>query len=134
MQLINRLVAAATLYLDAKLVIGGSLSVGEFVAFNMLFARVSTPVLRLAQIWQDFHQARLSVERLGRCPQYPRPTQSPSRAALPPIRGRVTFDPVTFRDRADGPETLHDLSFDVDLVRWSASSARQDRATARSPN
>ena len=43
----------------------GDLTVGELVAFNMLAGRVSTPVLRLAQIWQDFHQARLSVERLG---------------------------------------------------------------------
>ena len=114
-QLINKLVAAATLYLGAKLVISGSLSVGELVAFNMLSARVSAPVLRLAQIWQDFHQARLSVERLGDVLNtMPEPAQSPSRAALPPIRGRVTFDHVTFRYRADGPETLHDLSFDVE--------------------
>jgi len=35
------------------------------VAFNILAGRVSAPVLRLAQIWQDFHQARLSVARLG---------------------------------------------------------------------
>jgi subfamily B ATP-binding cassette protein HlyB/CyaB len=114
-QLINKLVAAATLYLGAKLVIGGTLSVGELVAFNMLSTRVSAPVLRLAQIWQDFHQARLSVERLGDVLNtMPEPTLSPSRAALPPIRGRITFDHVTFRYRPDGPETLHDLSFDVD--------------------
>ena len=114
-QFVNKLVTATTLYLGAKLVIGGSLSVGELVAFNMLSARVSTPVLRLAQIWQDFHQARLSVERLGDVLNtMPEPAQSPSRAALPPIRGRVTFDQVTFRYRADGPETLQDLSFDVE--------------------
>jgi subfamily B ATP-binding cassette protein HlyB/CyaB len=114
-QLINKLVAAATLYLGAKLVIGGNLSVGELVAFNMLSARVSTPVLRLAQIWQDFHQARLSVDRLGDVLNtMPEPAQSPGRAALPPIRGRVAFDHVTFRYRADGPETLHDLSFEVE--------------------
>jgi ATP-binding cassette, subfamily B, bacterial HlyB/CyaB len=114
-QLINKLVTATTLYLGAKLVIGGTLSVGELVAFNMLSSRVSAPVLRLAQIWQDFHQARLSVERLGDVLNaLPEPTQSPSRAPLPPIRGRVSFDHVTFRYRPDGPETLHDLSFDVE--------------------
>ena len=53
------------MYFGAKLVIDGSLTVGELVAFNMLAGRVSAPVLRLAQIWQDFHQARLSVARLG---------------------------------------------------------------------
>jgi subfamily B ATP-binding cassette protein HlyB/CyaB len=114
-QLINKLVTAAILYLGAKLVIGGSLSVGELVAFNMLSARVSAPVLRLASIWQEFHQARLSVDRLGDILNtMPEPTSSPARAALPPIRGRVTFDHVTFRYRPDGPETLHDLSFEVE--------------------
>src|SRR5215475_3558408 len=64
-QLISKLVTAATLYFGAEAVIEGSLSVGELVAFNMLAGRVSTPVLRLAQVWQDFHQARLSIARLG---------------------------------------------------------------------
>jgi ATP-binding cassette, subfamily B, bacterial HlyB/CyaB len=114
-QLINKLATAATLYFGAKLVIGGSLSVGELVAFNMLSARVSAPVLRLASIWQEFHQARLSVDRLGDVLNtLPEPTLNPGRAALPPIRGRVTFDHVTFRYRSDAPEILHDLSFEVE--------------------
>ena len=64
-QMVSKIVTVAILYFGAMLVINGSLSVGELVAFNMLAARVSAPVLRLAQIWQDFHQARLSIERLG---------------------------------------------------------------------
>ena len=64
-QTVNKLVIAAILYFGAKLVIGGDLTVGELVAFNMLASRVSAPVLRLAQLWQDFHQARLSIDRLG---------------------------------------------------------------------
>src|SRR5438132_2973924 len=49
-QLVNKLVIAGTLYFGAQLVIDGSLTVGELVAFNMLAGRVSAPVLRLAQI------------------------------------------------------------------------------------
>ncbi|MGY2908715.1 ATP-binding cassette, subfamily B, bacterial HlyB/CyaB [Bradyrhizobium sp. URHC0002] len=113
-QMINKLVIAATLYFGARLVIGGDLTVGELVAFNMLAARVSTPVLRLAQMWQDFHQARLSVDRLGDILNtIPEPSFSPGRAALPPIRGQVTFDHATFRYRIDGPEVLHNVSFSV---------------------
>src|SRR5258705_415537 len=113
-QMINKLVVAATLYFGARLVIGGDLTVGELVAFNMLAARVSMPVLRLAQIWQDFHQARLSVDRLGDILNtIPEPSFSPGRAALPPIRGQVTFDHATFRYRIDGPEVLHNVSFSV---------------------
>ena len=113
-QLISKLVMAATLYVGARLVISGLLSVGELVAFNMLAARVSTPVLRLAQIWQDFHQARLSIARIGDILNTPaEPTFNPGRATLPEIRGDVTFDHVRFRYRIDGPEILHDISFNV---------------------
>jgi len=88
--------------------------VGELVAFNILAGRVSAPVLRLAQIWQDFHQARLSVARLGDILNTPaEPTYIPSRAALPAIRGNVNFEQVTFRYRIDGPEVLRDVSLNV---------------------
>jgi subfamily B ATP-binding cassette protein HlyB/CyaB len=113
-QTVNKLVIAATLYVGAKLVIGGEMTVGELVAFNMLAARVSMPVLRLAQLWQDFHQARLSVDRLGDILNtIPEPSFSPGRAALPAIRGQIEFDHVSFRYRIDGPEVLHDVSFSV---------------------
>ncbi|MCC8980003.1 type I secretion system permease/ATPase [Bradyrhizobium acaciae] len=114
-QMINKLVTAATLYFGARLVIDGALTVGELVAFNMLAARVSMPVLRLAQIWQDFHQARLSIDRLGDILNtIPEPSSAPSRAALPAIRGQVTFEHATFRYRIDGPAVLHDVSLSVD--------------------
>ncbi|SDR46698.1 ATP-binding cassette, subfamily B, HlyB/CyaB [Rhizobiales bacterium GAS113] len=113
-QLVSKLVMAATLYLGAKLVIGGELTVGELVAFNILAGRVNAPVLRLAQLWQDFHQARLSVARLGDILNTAaEPSYNPARTALPPIRGGVTFEHVTFRYRIDGPEVLHDVSFSV---------------------
>jgi len=114
-QLVSKVVTAAVLYVGAKLVIDGGLTVGELVAFNILAGRVSAPVLRLAQIWQDFHQARLSVARLGDILNTPaEPTFNPARAALPAIRGAVAFEHVTFRYRIDGPEVMHDVSFKAD--------------------
>jgi subfamily B ATP-binding cassette protein HlyB/CyaB len=114
-QLVSKLVTAGVLFFGAKLVIDGDLTVGELVAFNILAGRVSAPVLRLAQIWQDFHQARLSVARLGDILNTTaEPTFNPARAALPAIRGEVAFDHVTFRYRIDGAEVLHDVSFKVE--------------------
>jgi ATP-binding cassette, subfamily B, bacterial HlyB/CyaB len=113
-QFISKAVTAGILYFGARLVIEGGLSVGELVAFNILAGRVSAPVLRLAQIWQDFHQARLSVQRLGDILNTtPEATYTPSRARLPAIRGNISFDHVTFRYRVNGREVLHDVSFDV---------------------
>jgi subfamily B ATP-binding cassette protein HlyB/CyaB len=113
-QFISKLVTAAILYLGAKLVIGGELSVGELIAFNLLAGRVSAPVLRLAQTWQDFHQARLSIARLGDILNTaPEPAYNPSRMALPSIRGDIAFEHVAFRYRIDGPEILHDVSLEI---------------------
>ena len=113
-QFINKMVMAATLFFGAKLVIDGSLSVGEFVAFNMLAGRVSAPVLRLAGLWQDFHQARLSIARLGDILNTPvEPSYNATKTALPALIGDIRFDHVTFRYHADGPEILTDVNLDV---------------------
>ncbi|QDW36028.1 type I secretion system permease/ATPase [Bradyrhizobium sp. KBS0727] len=113
-QFVSKVVTAAILYFGARLVIDGGLSVGELVAFNILAGRVSAPVLRLAQIWQDFHQARLSVQRLGDILNTTaEPTYSAGRTQVPALRGNISFDHVTFRYRVDGQEILHDISFDV---------------------
>jgi subfamily B ATP-binding cassette protein HlyB/CyaB len=113
-QYVSKIVTAGLLYFGAKLVIDGSLSVGELVAFNILAGRVSSPVLRLAQIWQDFHQARLSVLRLGDILNTrAEPTYTTAHTRLPAIRGDVRFEHVAFRYRIDGPEVLHEVSFDV---------------------
>ena len=113
-QLISKLVTAFTLYFGAKLVIGGELTVGELIAFNMLSGRVAQPVLRLAQLWQDFHQARISIARLGDILNaVPEPLYSPGRAVLPPIRGDIRFEHVTFRYRPGGPAVLSDVSLSI---------------------
>lgn len=113
-QLVSKLVTAAILYVGAKQVIGGGLSVGELVAFNLLAGRVSGPVLRLAQVWQDFHQTRLSIARLGDILNTtPEPAYNPSRTALPAVRGDISFEHVTFRYRIDGPEILRDINLSI---------------------
>lgn len=113
-QFVSKLITAVILYMGAKLVIAGDLSVGELIAFNLLAGRVSAPVLRLAQTWQDFHQARLSIARLGDILNTaPEPTYNPNRMSLPSIRGDITFEHVSFRYKIDGPEILHDINLDI---------------------
>jgi subfamily B ATP-binding cassette protein HlyB/CyaB len=113
-QLINKLGSVGILFFGAKLVIDGKLTVGELVAFNMLAGQVAGPVLRLAQLAQDFQQARLSVERLGDILNAPtEPASSPSRASLPAIAGHVILERVSFRYRPDGREVLRDLDLEI---------------------
>ena len=94
--------------------IAGELTVGELVAFNMLAGRVAPPVLRLAQVWQDFQQTRLSIDRLGDILNTPAEPHFARRApALPAIRGDIAFEHVSFRYRLDGPPVLRDINLDI---------------------
>jgi ATP-binding cassette, subfamily B, bacterial HlyB/CyaB len=113
-QLVNKLSTVALLFFGARLVIEGKLTVGELVAFNMLAGQVAGPILRMAQLAQDFQQARIGVERLGDILNTPtEPVVAAGRASLPPIAGRITFETVGFRYRSDGPEVLSDIQLDI---------------------
>lgn len=113
-QLVNKLVTAAILFVGAKAVMSTQLSVGELVAFNMLAGRVSQPVLRLAQIWQDFHQTRISIDRLGDILNTPtEPSFAPGRTAPPSLKGEISFEHVVFRYRQEGKAVLDDVDFTI---------------------
>ena len=114
-QFINKAVIAGTLWFGAQLVINGDLTVGQLVAFNIMAGRVSGPVLRLAQLWQDFQQFRVSVERLGDILNAPvEVTGTMSRSTQKAVEGRVELDHVTFRYRSEEREILSDVSLKVD--------------------
>ena len=114
-KLISKLTMALILWFGARLVIHGDLTVGQLIAFNMLSSQVNAPVLRLAQLWQNFQRMRISVERLGdllNCPA--EPGYQPNRAAPPAIKGGISFENISFRYGPDSPETLRDVSFSIE--------------------
>ncbi|NEV00778.1 type I secretion system permease/ATPase [Bradyrhizobium uaiense] len=111
--LVNKVTSAAILWFGAQAVIGNQLTIGEFVAFNMLAGQISAPVLRLAQLWQDFQQFRLSIERLADIIDTPTEPNVSSRQNLPAIKGHLRFENIAFRYQPDNPEVLRDLSFEI---------------------
>ena len=113
-QLISKVTLALTLYFGALMVVGGDLTVGQLVGFNMLSQRVIGPILRLANLWQDFQQARISVDRLGDILNTPtEPRQNINRATMPQIKGFISFEDVIFRYKHDGPEVLRRVNLTV---------------------
>jgi len=110
--LVGKLVTVGILWLGAKLVIEGQLTVGQLIAFNMLAGRVAQPIMRLAQLWTDFQQTGISVQRLGDILNAPTEAAG-AKSSLPPIAGRITFDRVNFRYRPDTPEVLKGITLDI---------------------
>ena len=113
-QLVNKLAAAIILYVGAKLVIQGELTVGQLVAFNMFAGHVSQPILRMSHLWQQFQSVRVAVARLGDILNAPieRATK-PSQSALPQIQGDIEFDGVFFRYVPGGKEILRDVTLSI---------------------
>lgn len=95
-QLISKLTTAAILWFGAKLVIEGELTVGQLIAFNMLAGRVSQPVIRLAQLWQDFQQVGVSMKRLGDILNAPSEHRNARQTTLPQLSGAIEFSGVNF--------------------------------------
>ena len=117
--LVGKLVTLVTMWLGARLVIDGSLSIGQLIAFNMLAGRVAQPVMRLAQLWTDFQQTGISVQRLGDIlnarTELGRAQGQGARSGsvLPRLEGRLEFDQVVFRYRPDGPEVLKGIELAI---------------------
>ena len=107
-QLISKLATALVLFIGAREVIEGRMSVGALVAFNMFAGRVASPVLRLAQMWQDFQRVRISVERLGDILNTTAELgPSGGQSQLGRIEGSVRFEDISFRYRPDLPMVLN---------------------------
>ena len=111
--LIGKLVNAATLWYGAHLVMNNDLSVGQFVAFNMFAQRVSQPIMRMAQLWTDFQQTGISVARLGDILNSRTEVPPTSTAQLPALKGRITLDQVTFRYRPEAAPVLNSISLEI---------------------
>ena len=110
--LIGKLVTVATLWFGARLVIDAELSVGQLIAFNMLAGQVAQPVMRLAQLWTDFQQTGIAVQRLGDILNTPTEINS-QQLTLPRLQGAIRFDNVQFRYRPDGNPVLRQIDLQI---------------------
>jgi len=113
-ELISKLGFAAILFFGAQSVIAGALSLGGLVAFNMFAQRVSGPVLRMAQLWQEFQQVRISIERLGDVLNHPIEPQVSARSEMPAMKGGVRFEMVHFRYAPDAPYAVDGLTLNIE--------------------
>lgn len=112
-QFIQRIFDLLLLFYGALAVIDGQFTIGQLVAFRMLASRISGPVLRLVQLWQEYQQARLSVSRIGDIFNAPVEFKPQNTAALPKLSGEIQFERVRFRYRADAAEVIKDMSFTI---------------------
>ena len=112
-QYVSKAVTALVLMFGALAVMNGEMTVGALVAFNMIMNQVTAPILRLSQLWQDFQQVNVSVDRLGDILNArPEPKQL-GRSAVGPARGTIEFKDVYFRYQPDAGMVLQGINLKI---------------------
>ncbi len=101
------------MWVGVKEVLNGGISPGELVAFNMLSAHVTQPVLRFAQVWQDFQHTIISLRRVGDILDEPVENERKGIANTSNIHGKIEFQNIRFRYQPDTPEVINNLSLMV---------------------
>ena len=111
---ISKIVTLLIIWWGAHLVIAGALTVGQLVAFNMIAGRITAPILKLVQLWQDFQQAGISLQRLGDILNTPTESGRGANRSTPPrLNGDIALERVRFRYRPDAPLVLDELNLAV---------------------
>lgn len=112
---LSKFSALLVLWVGAILVLQGELSLGQLIAFRIISGYVTTPLLRLAQLWQNFQETALSLERLSDILDTPQEDDSSDRRniPLPVIQGDIQYENISFRFGASGPLQLANINCEI---------------------
>ncbi|HEY9699219.1 MAG TPA: peptidase domain-containing ABC transporter [Trichocoleus sp.] len=111
---LNQLSGLLVLWVGAYLVLKGELTLGQLIAFRIIAGYVTSPLLRLAQLWQNFQEIGLSLERLSDIVDSAPEAGEVDRQniPMPPVEGHVGFDDVSFRFGTSGPWQLSNVTLE----------------------
>jgi subfamily B ATP-binding cassette protein HlyB/CyaB len=111
-QMLQKMMTLAVIYFGVSLVFDGRLSVGQLIAFQMFASQLSGPILRLVHMWQDFQQAKLSLDRIADIINTP-PEVVGGAITVKELKGEIVAKDITFRYTPDGPLVLDNVSFNI---------------------
>jgi ATP-binding cassette, subfamily B, bacterial HlyB/CyaB len=111
---LNHLSGLLLLWVGSHLVLQGELSLGELIAFRIIAGYVTSPLLRLAQLWQNFQEIGLSIERLSDIMDAEQEVSESDRQNIPMplIQGAVKFEEVSFRFAKEGALQLTNINLE----------------------
>lgn len=111
---LNHLSSLLVLWVGAYLVLQNTLTLGQLIAFRIIAGYVTSPLLRLTQLWQNFQQTALSLERLGDIIDTPAEADEHDRhnIPLPTIQGTVKYENVSFRFNPSGALQLDNVNIE----------------------
>ncbi len=115
-QVLQKISQLLVLWVGATLVLKGQLTLGQLIAFRIISSYVTQPLLRLSTIWQNIQELRVSFERLGDVIDTPQESTEldKQQISMPPVKGNVGFEDVTFSFDKTKSNVLDKVSFEID--------------------
>jgi ATP-binding cassette subfamily B protein len=114
MTLFIMLSTALILWFGGQMVVAGTLTIGELVAFNAYLVLLGQPVQDLGFVVNSAGEALAGGQRIYEILDVDEEIKSPANAIPAPLlTGRVTFDNVTFSYRGDSDQ-LSNVSFQAE--------------------
>ncbi len=110
---LNKLMQVAIPWAGVSLVFDGSISVGALIAFNMLASRVSTPLVQLVTLINEYQQIGLSLRMLANIMNAPPERSLQTRGLSPAIRGNIEIEGLSFRYGQHGEYALKDINLSI---------------------
>ena len=108
---LNKLSRVILIGMGAYLVLEGQLTLGQLIAFRIIAGYVTSPVMRLATLWQNFQETALSLERLADIVDNPEEGEADrNNIPMPAIKGKVKYDNLSFRFKTTGPLQLKNVT------------------------
>ena len=112
---LNKLSTLLVLWVGAYLVLQSQLTLGELIAFRIIASYVTNPLLRLSQLWQQFLETALSIERLGDILNHTEesPPEQQHNLPMPPVTGAVRYENISFSFTGNGQLQLKQINLDI---------------------
>jgi HlyB family type I secretion system ABC transporter len=112
---LNKLSRVVVIGMGAYLVLDQKLTLGQLIAFRIIAGYVTSPILRLATLWQNFQETALSLERLADIVDNPEEGEADrNNIPMPAIQGKVKYDNLSFRFKNTGPLQLKNVTTEFD--------------------
>jgi ATP-binding cassette subfamily B protein len=112
---LNRFSGLLLLWVGTYLVLQGKLSLGQLIAFRIIAGYTTSPLLRLIQLWQNFQETALSLERLSDILDTPQEVEAEDRRSIPmpAIAGTVQYENVSFRFSKSANLQLNHINLEI---------------------
>ncbi|MEZ8653086.1 peptidase domain-containing ABC transporter [Vibrio splendidus] len=110
-QLIQKVTSVGVLWLGATEVLSLEMTIGQLIAFNMMTNHIAQPLSRMVELWGQFIQTRVALEKLGDMLNLPVEQHTGSDTIA--LQGAISFKNILFRYQPDIPPTLNNLSLDI---------------------